>query len=82
MIILSKTLILIFFTFKLLFSQSVTKTGTTAGQFLKIGVGARALGMGSAFSSVAGDGSSLYWNPAGISRLKKIRSYLITKIGY
>ncbi len=71
MIILSKNLILIFFTFELLFSQSVTKTGTTAGQFLKIGVGARALGMGSAFSSVAGDGSSLYWNPAGISRLKK-----------
>ena len=50
--------------------RSTAKVGTTAGQFLKIGVGARALGMGSAQVADLGDISSLYWNPAGLSRLE------------
>ncbi len=49
--------------------RSTAKVGTTAAQFLKIGVGARALGMGGAQVGVTGDISSLYWNPAGLSRL-------------
>lgn len=52
------------------FSQ-VTKTGTTAAKFLSVGVGPRANGMGGAFSSVAGDASALYWNPAGIALLSE-----------
>jgi hypothetical protein len=43
--------------------------GTTAAQFLKIGVGARALGMGAAQVGVTGDISSIYWNPAALSRM-------------
>ena len=39
---------------------------TTSGAFLEIGPGARALGMGSAYVSVANDASTLYWNPAGM----------------
>lgn len=39
---------------------------TTSAAFLEIGPGARALGMGSAYVSVADDASSLYWNPAGM----------------
>ena len=35
--------------------------------FLKIGVGARAAGMGSAHVAVASDATSLYWNPAGLA---------------
>jgi len=66
-----KIFVFLLFSIGITFSQTVTKTGTTAGQFLKIGVGARALAMGSAFSSVSGDAASLYWNPAGLSRLKK-----------
>lgn len=46
-----------------------TKVGLAGGQFLKIGVGARAAGMAGAFSGVANDVSSLYWNPAGIARI-------------
>ncbi len=37
-----------------------------AAEFLKIGVGARALGMGEAFVAVADDGTAGYWNPAGL----------------
>jgi len=50
------------------FSQ-VTKTGTTAAKFLSIGIGARANAMGGAFTSIANDASSLYWNPAGAAAL-------------
>ncbi|HVO75895.1 MAG TPA: PorV/PorQ family protein, partial [Ignavibacteriaceae bacterium] len=57
-----------------LFSQSfisdVSKRGTTVAQFLSIGQGARATAMGSAFVAVSDDPSSIYWNPAGISKVK------------
>ena len=47
-----------------LFGQN--NVATTSAAFLEIGPGARALGMGSAYVSVADDASSLYWNPAGM----------------
>jgi long-subunit fatty acid transport protein len=34
------------------------------------GVGARALGMGNAYTGVANDFSALFWNPAGLSQLR------------
>jgi len=46
---------------------SLTKTGTTSAQFLKIGVGSRALGMGGAFTASATDVTSIYWNPGGLA---------------
>ncbi len=52
-------------------AQSFEKVGTIGGQFLKIGVGARATAMGSAFVSVADDASAIYWNPAGVARIQK-----------
>lgn len=48
------------------------KAGGSGSQFLKIGVGARAMGMGGAFSGVADDITALYWNPAGIASLKGV----------
>jgi len=45
--------------------------GTTAAQFLKIPIGARAIGMGEAFVALSDDVSSLYWNPAGLTKLKQ-----------
>lgn len=44
--------------------------GTSGAQFLKLGVGARALGMGEAYSAVADDGSAIYWNPGAILNTK------------
>ncbi len=44
------------------------KGGTTAAQFLKIGIGSRATGMGEAYVAMSSDASGLYWNPAGIAR--------------
>ncbi|MDD2715851.1 MAG: UPF0164 family protein [Candidatus Wallbacteria bacterium] len=40
-----------------------------AGAYLKMGVGARALGMGGAFSAIADDATASFWNPAGLSQL-------------
>lgn len=37
-----------------------------AAEFLSIGVGARALAMGGAFTSIADDATAAYWNPAGL----------------
>jgi len=47
------------------------RAGTSAAQFLKIGVGARAIGMGESFIAVANDAEALYWNPAGLVLMEK-----------
>ena len=41
-----------------------------SNEFLAIGVGARALGMGSAYTAAVGDVTSGYWNPAGLLGVK------------
>ncbi|MBU0573849.1 MAG: hypothetical protein KKH83_05180, partial [Candidatus Margulisbacteria bacterium] len=38
---------------------------------LKAGVGARALGMGSAFTAIANNADAPYWNPAGLGEVHK-----------
>lgn len=40
-----------------------------AGAFLRLGIGGRALAMGSAFSAIANDPSASYWNPAGLAQI-------------
>lgn len=45
--------------------------GAHAAEFLSHGVGARALGMGSAFVAIADDATATYWNPAGLTDVKK-----------
>ncbi len=54
------------------FAGDFSKVGTTAAQFLKIGVGGRAMGLGGAFTALANDVTSLYWNPSGITHLQTV----------
>jgi hypothetical protein len=39
--------------------------------YVDIGYGARPMGMGGAFTALASDAHSIFWNPAGLSYLKK-----------
>ena len=43
--------------------------GTSAANFLKIGIGARAQGMSNAYVAQADEVTALFWNPAGISNI-------------
>ncbi len=58
------------------YAQSISGVGTTAASFLKIGVGARALGMGEAFTTQAEDITALYWNSAGLAHIDRIQVLL------
>ncbi len=51
--------------------RSTTKVGTTSAQFLKIGVGARALAMGSAQVASNRDISAMYWNVAALANIEQ-----------
>jgi hypothetical protein len=51
------------------FDLGSQRAGTSSGSFLKIGVGARAVGMGEAFVAVANDPSTIVWNPAGLASI-------------
>lgn len=51
----------------LLMAKPFGKTGTVGMQFLKLGIDARAIGMGEAYTAVTDDISSLFWNPAGLA---------------
>lgn len=45
------------------------KVATIGVQFLKLPVGARAAGMGWAFTAIADDASCVYWNVGGLARI-------------
>ena len=69
---------LVYLLFALLFgnliafiSVDAAEEGSHAAEFLSHGVGARALGMGSMFVSIADDATATYWNPAGIAQIEK-----------
>ena len=49
--------------------QAQTVIAKYAGEFMALGVGGRALGMGGAFVAVANDVTSGYYNPAGLANL-------------
>ena len=55
----------------LILSLSAPAFAASGAAFLKIGAGARAAGMGSAFTAAADDASAVYWNPSGLSSLTR-----------
>ncbi len=48
-------------------STSQSKVGTSAATFLGMPVGARAIGLGSAYVAMSSDASSIYYNPGAMS---------------
>ncbi len=52
-----------------LYGQEFAKTGTAGAQFLKIGVGARGIAMSDAYGAVCNDVTSIFWNPAGLTKI-------------
>jgi len=53
------------------FNLGEQRAGTSSGTFLKIGVGARAVGLGESFVAVANDPTAIYWNPAGLASVQR-----------
>lgn len=54
--------------------------GTRTAQFLKLPVGAKAIGMGEAHTAVANDANAIYYNVAGLNSLeKKSAEYMFSK---
>jgi long-subunit fatty acid transport protein len=53
------------------FTLGEQRAGTASGTFLKIGIGARATGLGDAFVAVANDPTAIYWNPAGLASIQR-----------
>ena len=50
-------------------AQAQTSVAKYAGEFMAIGVGGRALGLGSAYVALANDVTAGYWNPAGLAKI-------------
>lgn len=61
--------VIFFLLYSLTSIYSQTVIGKYAGEFLAIGVGGRALSMGSAQVAIVNDVTSGYWNPAGLARI-------------
>jgi len=67
-----KRIILISLVFStLLMGDQIYRYGTTAANFLEIGIGSAPSAMGEAYVAMTGDLSSVYWNPASIAYLDK-----------
>jgi hypothetical protein len=52
--------------------SDLSKVGTSAANFLKLPVGARALALGGGGLATVKDATALYWNPAGIGSLDRM----------
>ena len=71
----------------LLIAPAVVFAGGTTASFLKLGSGARAAGLGGAFTAVAGDINAISYNPAGLANLKRsaagfTRAELVEGVSY
>lgn len=72
-----KKILFIIFCVILFISNSVAEETKYGGAFLELGVGVRALGLGSAYVAVADDGSGFYWNPGGMAFVSQMQASLM-----
>src|SRR5574338_95591 len=68
------TLILFVICFGEFYAQN-PNLGTAGAQFLQIPVGARSEAMGGAVVGLADDASAIFWNPAGIVKVKNVQAH-------
>ena len=57
-------------------------SGTSAANFLKLGVGARAMAMGDAATAIVDDASALYWNVGAITRVENDISFTFSTMDW
>jgi len=55
----------------IIFIYFIVLSVSAFGAFPDIGLGARPMGMGGAFVALADDANGLFWNPAGLSQIKR-----------
>lgn len=67
-------LVVMLITVKAGFAQN-PNLGASGAQFLQIPVGSRAEAMGGAIIGLADDASSVFWNPAGIVKVKNFQAF-------
>ncbi len=67
---LAITILIVCFLVSGALAQEFDNVGTSAANFLKIGVGSRANAMGGAFVAQADDASAVYWNVAGLANIE------------
>lgn len=53
------------------FARAESGEAGAAGAYLRMGVGARALGMGGAYTAICDDVYATYWNPAGLTQIEE-----------
>ena len=71
----SRMITIFFILFSCSFSQDENefkRLGKSGFSFLKISPSARAAGMGDAFTAVANDVSTIFFNPAGLTNIKSV----------
>ena len=57
------------------------EAGSSAFTFLRIGEGAKPAGMGEAYIALADDVNSIYWNPAGLGRVRQ-QEIMVSYLSY
>ena len=73
---MKKNIIITFIAINCSIFAQFDNAGTSAANFLKIGVGSRGMALGGAFTANVQDPSALHWNPAGIAHAKDIANKL------
>jgi hypothetical protein len=56
--------------------------GRYAGDFMAVGAGVRAIGLGGAYTAIADDASAIYWNAAGVSQIRDFEFNLMSAFLY
>lgn len=63
---------MLFALLNVIFLNAFTQTAKYSNEFMNVGIGARSIAMGKAFTASADDITAAYWNPAGLVRISGV----------